>query len=123
MSVVKFGHPNLEGACVASPFVVLLKDNQKSTMTEYICISFGPAEDVARNGWWNRKERFATQREASKCGLSQMPIAGTFGYVVIEEGEDFWEIVDEIGLQGASVEARHYTYQVKPAEKLELVSV
>lgn len=90
-------------------------------MSEFICISFGPSEDVARNGWWNRKERFSTQKQAERCGLDQMPIAGTFGYVVIEEGEDFWEIVDEIGTAGASIEAKGFTYVVSPAPTLQLV--
>jgi hypothetical protein len=66
-------------------------------------------------------ERFSTQRAAERCGINQMPIAGTFGYVVIEEGEDFWEIVDEIGLAGASVAAKGFTYVVSPAPQLALV--
>jgi hypothetical protein len=90
-------------------------------MTEYICISFGPSEDVDRLGWWNRKERFSTQRAAENCGIEQLPIAGTFGYVVIEEGEDWWEIVDEIGTAGASVTASRFTYSVQPAPSLILV--
>jgi hypothetical protein len=83
-------------------------------MSDFICISFGPAEDVARNGWRNRKERFDSQGEASKWGREQMPNPGTFGYVVIEEGEDFWEIVDEIGAAGASIAAKRFTYVVSP---------
>lgn len=90
-------------------------------MTEFICISFGPSEDVARNGWWNRKERFATQGEAERCGLNQMPIAGTFGYVVIRERSSDWCIVDEVGLAGATVEAKGFTYVVSPAPALHLV--
>ena len=90
-------------------------------MTEYICISFGPSEDVDRLGWWNRKERFSTQRAAERCGIEQMPNAGTFGYVVIEEGEDWWEIVDEIGTAGASVTATRFSYLVQPAPSLILV--
>lgn len=103
-------------------FHAILKESKKHTqMTEYICISFGPSEDVNRLGWWNRKERFSTQRAAERCGLDQMPIAGTFGYVVIEETEDSWKIVDEIGLAGASVTASHFTYSVQPAPSLILV--
>ena len=90
-------------------------------MSDFICITFGPSDNVARNGWWNRKERFSTQRAAERCGINQMPIAGTFGYVVIEEGEDFWEIVDEIGLAGATVTAKRFTYVVSPAPALQLV--
>lgn len=93
-------------------------------MTNYICISFGPSEDVARNGWWNRKEYFTTQRQAEKCGLEQMPIAGTFGYVVIEETEDSWDVVDELGAPAHAVSItcnRLGTYSVQPAKQLEMV--
>jgi hypothetical protein len=93
-------------------------------MTNYICISFGPSEDVSRNGWWNRKEYFTTQRQAEKCGLEQMPIAGTFGYVVIEEGEDYWDVVDELGAPANAVSIscdRLGTYSVQPAKQLEMV--
>ena len=92
-------------------------------MSEFICITFGPSDDVARNGWWNRKERFSTQRQAERCGLEQLSIAGTFGYVVIEEGEDFWEVVDELGApaHAVSITAKGFTYQVQPAPSLQLV--
>jgi hypothetical protein len=92
-------------------------------MTEFICITFGPSDDVARNGWWNRKERFSTQRQAERCGIEQMPIAGTFGYVVIEETEDSWEVVDELGApaHAVSITAKGFTYQVQPAPALVLV--
>ena len=90
-------------------------------MTNYICITFGPSDNVARNGWWNRKEYFDTQRAAERCGLEQMPIAGCFGYVVIEETKDSWKVVDEMGLAGASLTASHFTYSVQPAPQLRLV--
>lgn len=93
-------------------------------MTNYICISFGPSEDVARNGWWNRKEYFTTQRQAEKCGLDQMPIAGTFGYVVIEETEDSWDVVDELGAPANAVSItcnRLGTYSIQPAANLVMV--
>ena len=92
-------------------------------MSDFICITFGPSEDVARNGWWNRKERFSTQRQAERCGLEQLSNAGTFGYVVIEEGEDFWEVVDELGAPAdkVSIAAKGFTYVVSPAPQLTLV--
>lgn len=93
-------------------------------MTNYICITFGPSDDVARNGWWNRKQRFSTQRAAERCGLEQMPIAGTFGYVVIEETEDSWEVVDELGAPEHAVSIscnRLGTYSIQPAAKLVMV--
>jgi len=90
-------------------------------MTDYITISFGPSEDVARFGWWNRKERFYDLEEAKQNGRQQLSNPGTFGYVVIEEGEDFWEVVDELGAAGASIEAKRFTYNVSPAPQLTLV--
>ena len=78
-------------------------------MTDYITISFGPSEDVARLGWWNRKERFYDLEEAKQNGRQQLSNPGTFGYVVIEEGEDFWEVVDELGAACGSNEAKRFT--------------
>ena len=84
-------------------------------MTDYITISFGPSEDVARLGWWNRKERFYDLEEAKQNGRQQLSNPGTFGYVVIEEGEDFWEVVDELGapVNAVSVTAKRFTYSVQ----------
>jgi len=93
-------------------------------MSDFICITFGPSEDVARNGWWNRKERFSTQRAAERCGLDQLSNAGTFGYVVIEEGEDFWDVVDELGAPSHAVSiscGRFGNFKVEPAPELNLV--
>jgi hypothetical protein len=53
-----------------------------------------------------------------------MPIAGTFGYVVIEETEDSWEVVDELGAPSNAVSIschRLGTYSVQPAAKLVMV--
>jgi len=89
-------------------------------MTDFICITFGPSDD----GWWNRKEYFRTQRQAERCGLEQLSIAGTFGYVVIEEGEDYWEIVDELGAPAHAVSIscnRVGTFSIQPAPQLTLV--
>jgi len=93
-------------------------------MTEYICITFGPSDDVARNGWWNRKQRFSNQRAAERCGLNQLSIAGCFGYVVIEETEDSWDVVDELGAPAHAVSItcdRLGTYKIQPAPQLSLV--
>ena len=93
-------------------------------MTQFICITFGPAEDSVRNGWYNRKERFETQRSAERCGRELLSVAGTFGYVVIEEGEDYWEVVDELGAPSNAVSItcdRLGTFSVQPAPQLTLV--
>jgi hypothetical protein len=92
-------------------------------MFDFLCITFGPSEDVVHNGWWNRKQRFYTQEEAKQCGLKQLSQPGTFGYVVIEEGEDWWKVVDELGAPEhcVSVGCKNHNYVVQPAPKLTFV--
>ena len=92
-------------------------------MSEFITISFGPSDDIARTGWFNRKERFDNLDDAKQCGRRQLSQPGTFGYVVIEEGEDFWEVVDELGApaNAVSVTATRFTYSVQPAQELQLI--
>ena len=93
-------------------------------MTNFLCITFGPAEDVARDGWFNRKERFDALDDAKQCGRQQLSQPGTFGYVVIEEGEDWWDVVDELGAPANAVSIscnRLGTFKVQPAPQLTLV--
>ena len=93
-------------------------------MSNFLCITFGPAEDVARNGWFNRKERFDDVNDAKQCGRQQLSQPGTFGYVVIEEGEDWWDVVDELGAPASAVSIscdRLGTFKVEPAPELSLV--
>ena len=90
-------------------------------MIDYICITFGPSEDIARLGWWNRKERFYNLDDAKQCGRQQLSNPGTFGYVVIEEGKDYWEVVDELGAPEHAVSIscnRLGTFKVEPAQQL-----
>ena len=93
-------------------------------MTNFICISFGPSDDVARNGWFNRKQQFDTLDDAKQCGRLQLSQPGTFGYVVIEEGEDWWDVVDELGAPTNAVSiscGRFGNFKVQPAPELILV--
>ena len=92
-------------------------------MTQFICITFGPRNDdptqfYNERTWWDR------QSQAEKWGLKSLSIAGCFGYVVIEEGEDFWEVVDELGAPANAVSItcdRLGTFKVQPAPQLSLV--
>jgi hypothetical protein len=89
----------------------------------YICITFGSTL-ADPNYWWNDKERFSTQRAAERYGIEKMPIAGTFGYVVIEETEDSWKVVDELGAPEHAVSIHqdaHGTFHVQPAPQLMMV--
>ncbi len=96
-------------------------------MTNYICITFGSANYNSTDGvprWWNIQESFETQRAAERCGLDQMPIAGTFGYVVIKETEVSWYVVDELGAPPSTVSISckgSGIYSVQPAAKLVMV--
>jgi hypothetical protein len=94
-------------------------------MSNFLCITFGPSNDVARNGWFNRKQRFDDVNDAKQCGRRQLSQPGTFGYVVIEEGEDWWEVVDELGAPAHAVSIscnRLGTFKVEPASVLQIVA-
>jgi hypothetical protein len=92
-------------------------------MSDFITISFGPSDDIARTGWWNCKEQFDNLNDAKQCGRRALSKPGTFGYVVIEEGEDFWDVVDELGAPAnkVSITAKRFAYSVQPAQELQLV--
>tara|TARA_R110000868_G_scaffold94906_1_gene261359 strand:- start:1083 stop:1385 length:303 start_codon:yes stop_codon:yes gene_type:complete len=100
-------------------------------MTEFICITFGPneynAQWDAKKSWWNDKEYFTSKRQAEKHGLDKLSIAGVFGYVVIEEGEDYWEVVDELGAPESAVTisckwiGAQSIYSVQPSPALVIV--
>jgi len=90
--------------------------------TDYLAIAFGPSDTPGL--YWNRK--FWGDGNKQACidfGRQQLSKPGTFGYVVIEDTEDSWEIVDELGApeNAVSVGAHGYTYFVQPAPALQLI--
>ena len=92
-------------------------------MTQFTCISFGPANNNSQQ-WYNERSTWSTQRRAERYGLASMPIAGTFGYVVIEETEDAWKVVDELGAPEHAVSIHqdaHGDFHVQPAPQLMMV--
>ena len=92
-------------------------------MNRYITITFGPRNDEP-NMFYNERTFWDRQSQAEKWGLKSLSIAGCFGYVVIEEGEDWWEVVDELGAPSHAVSIscdRLGTFSVQPAPKLVLV--
>ena len=96
---------------------------QTNAMSQFICITFGPRNDDP-NMFYNERTWWDTQRSAENWGIQSMPIAGCFGYVVIEETEDSWEVVDELGAPPSVVSIscdNHGTFSVQPAPQLQLV--
>jgi hypothetical protein len=92
-------------------------------MTRFICITFGSRNDEP-NKFWNEKTWWETSQFASDWGKKGMTTPGTFGYVVIEEGEDWWDVVDELGAPANAVSIscnRLGTFSVQPAPQLILV--
>ncbi len=92
-------------------------------MSRFVCITFGPRNDDPAQ-FWNGRTFWDRQSQAEKWGLKSLSIAGTFGYVVIEDCEDSWEIVDECGAPDHAVSIscdRLGTYSVQPAPKLILI--
>ena len=86
----------------------------------YVLLTFGSNKQGATH-WWNNQERFDTQRSAERAGINCMPIAGVFGYVVIEETEDSWVVVDELTPPNVSIGCKGNSYSVQPAPQLTLV--
>lgn len=92
-------------------------------MSQFTCITFGSANNNSQQ-WYNDRTTWSTQRRAERYGLASMPIAGCFGYVVIEETEDSWEVVDECGAPAHAVSItcdRLGTFHVQPAPQLMMV--
>jgi hypothetical protein len=92
-------------------------------MNRYITITFGPRNDDP-NMFYNERTFWDRQSQAEKWGLKSLSIAGCFGYVVIEETEDSWEVVDELGAPAHAVSIscdRLGTFNVQPAPQLQLV--
>ena len=89
-------------------------------MNRYICITFGPRNDEPSQ-FYNERTWWDTQRSAERWGVQSMPTAGCFGYVVIEETEDSWEVVDELGAPAHYVSIscdRFGTFSVQPSPAL-----
>lgn len=86
----------------------------------YVTITFGPRSDDPAQ-FWNERTFWDRQSQAERQGLQSLSIAGCFGYVVIEDNEDSWEIVDELGAPAHAVSIscdRLGTYSVQPAPQL-----
>ena len=91
-------------------------------MTDFICVYFG--NDPGKDKWWNITARgFGSARQAEKHGLYMMPIAGVFGFAVIKETDNTWEVIDDNSIlpSNVSIGTDGNTFSVQPAPKLQLV--
>ena len=83
-------------------------------------ITFGP--EGSSNKYWNYHTYHSTQRAAERWALENKLIGGTFGYVVIREMEDEWEIVDECGTEKVSISSsRLGKFKIQPADSFVIV--
>ena len=66
--------------------------NKQSNVTDFICAYFGG--DQSGITWTITARGFASARQAEKHGLFMMPTAGVFGFAVIKETEDSWQVIE-----------------------------
>ena len=92
-------------------------------MSKFICITFGPSD--IPNQFWNECTNWERQKAAENWGLQSLGISGVFGYIIIKEGEDYWEVVDEVGAPENAVSIscnRVGTFKVQPVSQLVTVA-
>lgn len=93
-------------------------------MTDFICVYFGHDSNNP-DKWWNINSKgFASAKQAEKHGLFMMPTAGVFGFAVIREMEDEWEVLDNFSIlpRNCSIGCNRLgIFSVQPAAKLQLV--
>jgi len=92
-------------------------------VTDFICVYFGHDSNNP-NKWWNITARgFASARQAEKHGLFMMPTAGVFGFAVIKETNNTWEVIHNNSIlpPNVSIGTDGNGFSVQPAPKLQLV--
>ena len=96
---------------------------ERNPVTDFICVYFG--NDTQNPGkWWNITARgFISARAAESHGRYMMPTAGVFGFAVIKETDNTWELIED-----RSMLPPHYSigtdgncFSVQPAPTLQLV--
>ena len=68
----------------------LIKEHLHDSMnnTDFICAYFGSDWTITARG-------FASAAMAEKHGLYMMPMAGCFGFAVIAQGNDWWQLRED----------------------------
>tara|TARA_S200002703_G_scaffold146088_2_gene140881 strand:- start:3767 stop:4048 length:282 start_codon:yes stop_codon:yes gene_type:complete len=89
--------------------------------TDFICAYFGKGSDGEE--WTITARGFASLKQAEKHGLFMMPTAGVFGFAVIQETKDWWQVRDDYSIlpDNVSVTQDLNSFKVTTAPKLELV--
>jgi hypothetical protein len=89
-------------------------------MKSYACITFGKEPD--NTIWCYSSRDYRYKSHADKFGLNEICNAAVMGYYVIEEGEDYWEVVEEYNTNNMSIGYDYRKgYNVQPAPKLQFV--
>lgn len=85
--------------------------------TDFICAYFGSDWTITARG-------FASLKDAESHGKFMMPTAGVFGFAVIQETKDWWQVRDDYSMLPPNVSVGTdgiNSYKVTHAPKLELV--
>ena len=65
-------------------------------MTDFICVYFG--KDSEGKEWSINARGFASAKQAEKHGLFMMPVPGCFGFAVIIQGDNFWQVREDLSI-------------------------
>ena len=89
--------------------------------TDFICAYFGKGSDGKE--WTITARGFASLKQAEKHGLFMMPTAGVFGFAVIQETKDWWQVRDDYSIlpDNVSVTQDLNSFKVTTAPKLQYV--
>jgi hypothetical protein len=93
-------------------------------MTDFICVYFGH-DSANPDKWWNINAKgFASAKQAESHGKFMMPTAGVFGFAVIRELEDEWEVIDNFSMLPPKVSIscdRLGIFNIQPASQFQTV--
>ena len=90
--------------------------------TDFICAYFGKGSDGKE--WTITARGFGSLKQAEKHGLFMMPVPGCFGFAVISENEDSWNLYTDYSILPDNVSVTQgdlNNYNVTTAPKLEFV--
>jgi len=87
--------------------------------TDFICAYFGKGSDGKE--WTITARGFASLKDAESHGKFMMPTAGVFGFAVIQETKDWWQVRDDYSIlpDNVSVTQDLNSFKVTTAPKLQ----